>query len=280
MSINFCRKKFPSGRSGRKIDSTLGDLALEEITMANEPSPRSGDVADVAAVVPPRTNHIDGLAPEGALDAAEKIVDEIEMIGEEVAAGYRPPGHSPISPGLRYLHSSRTIHQLVTDRNRAVGVYMAVATLLWTASAALLNANPAGEQILPLALIQKWCLPFTFAVMTVLAVFAGLLLVRTRVGLIYEVAKMNVLLGLPVGRVSRISPLSIFFILQALISLAGGCSAAMCSAYFLRLAGVDPGHLALPAVLIGLAIGVGLMLLYIFSVVHITSDKKLQDVGK
>ena len=35
-----------------------------------------------------------------------------------------------ITPGMRYLHSSRTIHQLVTDRNRAVGIYLAVASLL------------------------------------------------------------------------------------------------------------------------------------------------------
>ena len=44
---------------------------------------------------------------------------------------------------------------------------------------------------------------------------------------IYEVAKMNALLGLPVGRVQRINPLSIFFIMQAIISVAGGASAAL-----------------------------------------------------
>ena len=60
-----------------------------------------------------------------------------------------------------------------------------------------------------------------------LALFIGLLLVRTRVGLIYEVAKMNVLLGLPHGRVQRINVLSIFFLMHLLISTAGGLSAAL-----------------------------------------------------
>jgi hypothetical protein len=251
--------------------------------MANEPTPRPSDVADVAAEVPLRTNQGDGFSvKEAVYESAEQAVDRIEMIGEEVAAGFRPPGHSAVTPGMRYLHCSRTIHQLVTDRNRAVGLYLGVATLLWTASAALMTARPAPSAnfIIPLERIQGWCLPFTFAVLTVLAVFVGLLLVRTRVGLLYEVAKMNALLGLPVGRVSRISPLSIFFLLQALVSLGGGCSAGLFSAYVLALGGVQEGHLFLPAALIGIVVGLLLMLLYVFTVVTITSDKKLQRLGK
>ena len=249
--------------------------------MANEPPARPRDVADMAAALPAAVQRGEGFSvKEAVYESPEKALDDIEMIGEEVAAGFRPPGHSEVTPAMRYLHCSRTIHQLITDRNRAVGLYLAVATLLWTASTALLNANPAGDLILPLELIKKWCLPFTFAVMTVLAVFVGFLLIRTRAGLIYEVAKMNVLLGLPVGRVSRISPLSIFFILQALVSLSGGCSAALLSAYLLRLSGVALGHLALPATLIGVAVGLVLLLLHIFTVLHITSDRKLQDLTK
>src|SRR5436309_1166833 len=96
---------------------------------------------------PPPLAHADGLtisaqAAAEALEPSERRVDEIEMIGEEVAAGFRPPGASEVSAGMRYLHSSRTIHQLVTDRNRAVGLYLAVASLMWTASGALLNAKP------------------------------------------------------------------------------------------------------------------------------------------
>src|SRR5437879_1478800 len=95
-------------------------------------------------------------------DLTEKRVDEIEMIGEEEAAGLRPPGHSEVSAGMRFLHSSRTIHQLVTDRNRAVGVYLAVASLLWTASGAILNARPGVRLMVPIETIQYWCLRATF----------------------------------------------------------------------------------------------------------------------
>src|SRR5262249_15193304 len=144
------------------------------------------------------------------------------MIGEEQASDLPPPGASGVTAGTRYLHASRTIHQLITDRNRAVGIYLAVASLLWTGSAWLLNANPKGALLVPIEEVQRYCLPVTFAVLTFLALFVGLLLVRTRVGLIYEVAKMNVLLGLPIGRVRRISPLSLFFLMHLMVSLAGG----------------------------------------------------------
>src|SRR6516164_2215164 len=139
---------------------------------------------------------------------SEKLVDAIEMIGEEKAAGFDGAGPSQITPGMRYLHSSRTIHQLVTDRNRAVGLYLAVASLLWTATSALQNAPETGSHIIPMGDIKKWSMPFTFAVMTVLAVLVAFLLIRTRAGLIYEAAKMNTLLGLPIGRVKRVNPLS------------------------------------------------------------------------
>ena len=169
---------------------------------------------------------------------SEKLVDAIEMIGEEQAAGFTPPS-SQITPGMRYLHASRTIHQLVTDRNRAVGIYLGVASLLMTASGAIFHANPEGDHlIIPMTLIQRWCLPITFGVLTVLALLMAFLLIRTRVGMIYEVAKMNALLGLPIGRVSHINPLSVFFILQMIISLAGGFTAAMFTLFMVHFA--DP----------------------------------------
>ena len=172
------------------------------------------ELDDIARQLPPtKATGADGFHAKELLDETEKKIDEIEMIGEEVAAGFRPPEASQISPGMRYLHISRTIHQLVTDRNRAVGI-SAVAGLLWTASAAVMNAHEDPAYIIPLSVIKRWCMPFTFAVLTVLAVFMAFLLIRTRIGLIYEVAKMNVLLGLPLGRVKAIQPLSIFFIMQ------------------------------------------------------------------
>src|SRR6516225_9605434 len=81
----------------------------------------------------------DAAAPLDEL--TEKRLDAIEMIGEEEAAGFTAPGGSQVSAGMRYMHSSRTIHQLVTDRNRVVGIYLAVASLLYTASGAVLNAR-------------------------------------------------------------------------------------------------------------------------------------------
>src|SRR5436305_10260532 len=95
-----------------------------------------------------------------------------------------PAPHGLVSAGMRYLHCSRTIHELVTDRNRAVGLFLGVASLLITASSALVNATERGELIIPLVLIQRWCLPITFGVLTVLALFVAFLLIRTRAGLI------------------------------------------------------------------------------------------------
>ena len=212
---------------------------------------------------------------------SEKLVDAIEMIGEEKAAGFDASGPSSVTPGMRYLHSSRTIHQLVTDRNRAVGIYLAVASLLLTASGAVLNAKPEGALIIPIEEIQRWCFPITFAVLTVLALFMGFLLIRTRVGLIYEVAKMNALLGLPVGRVQRVNPLSIYFIMQALISVAGGASAALFTIFMIRLDKPDAVHFA---VWIGVAVGVvvsaALIALYIVTVNYTTADHRLQKLSK
>src|SRR5205085_10475064 len=123
-----------------------------------------------------------------------------------------------------------------------VGIYLAVASLLWTASSALLNIKPENlpHLIVPIQTIQRWCLPATFGALTVLALFIGFLLIRTRIGLIYEVAKMNVLLRLPIGRAQRINPLSVFFILQAFISLAGGASGALFLFYLLVANGFAP----------------------------------------
>lgn len=211
---------------------------------------------------------------------SEKLVDAIEMIGEEKAAQLPPPGLSEVTAGMRYLHCSRTIHQLVTDRNRAVGIFLGVASLLLTASSIIFNAKPAGDLIIPLDKIQKWCLPITFGTLAVLALFIAFLLIRTRIGLIYEVAKMNALLGLPVGRVQRIAPLSIFFIMQAIISLAGGACGGVFSLFMMYLENPEAEHVALPAILIGVAIAAGLMALYVITVNYTTADQRLQTVGK
>jgi hypothetical protein len=198
------------------------------------------------------------------------------MIGEETAAGMRTP-HSEISPGMRYLHASRTIHQLVTDRNRAVGIYLTAASLLMTACGVMLNAHvDDGVMIIPMDTIKRWCLPITFAVLTVLALLMALLLIRTRVGMIYEVAKMNALLGLPLGRVSHLNPLSIFFILQFIISLAGGFTSAMLTIFLLRLGDRVSMEPIGVGIVVGILVTVGLVALYAITVTATTSDEKLR----
>jgi hypothetical protein len=247
-------------------------------------TPPTSDLADITAQVRPATDRTtDGLSMRALdEDAAARLVDQIEMIGEESAAGLRPPGHTDITPGMRYLHSSRTIHQLVSDRNRAVGLFLAVATLMWTASSSVLNAESHGpvELIIPLGVIKEWCLPVTFGTLTIFSLFVSFLLIRTRIGLIYEVAKMNALLGLPVGRVQRVNVLSLFFIMHAMVCVAGGGCGTLFSMYLLRLEGMELDRVLLPSVLIGVAIAVLLMLCYVLTVLHTTSDKKLQNIGK
>jgi hypothetical protein len=210
-------------------------------------------------------------------ELTERRVDEIEMIGEETAAGLPiASGHSEVTAGMRYLHCSRTIHQLVTDRNRAVGIYLAVASLLLTACGALLNAKPTARLLVPIEIIQRWCLPVAFGTLSVLAVFTAFLLIRTRIGLIYEVAKMNVLLGLPIGRVQRIGVLSIFFIMQVLISLAGGGAATLFT-FHLAYAGEGSEGAAMRfGGFAGATLALFLVFLYIGTVLYTTAEGKLK----
>ena len=247
--------------------------------MSSDANPAPKEIQDIAAQLPDsHKGTVDSFDIKGGEGYSEKLVDAIEMIGEEKAAGYDAAGPSEVTPGMRYLHSSRTIHQLVTDRNRAVGIYLAVASLLLTASGAMVHASPHGDLIIPLNEIQRWCLPTAFAALTGLALFVAFLLIRTRVGLIYEVAKMNALLGLPIGRVQRINPLSIHFILQALISCAGGTSAALFSVFMVCLGDADAGYKAVwIGVLVGITVAVLLLVLDAATVIYTTSEKRLHD---
>jgi hypothetical protein len=94
------------------------------------------EIRDIAAQLPDaHQGTVTSFDIKESAGYSEKLVDAIEMIGEEKAASFDGAGPSQVTPGMRYLHSSRTIHQLVTDRNRAVGIYLAVASLLLTASA-------------------------------------------------------------------------------------------------------------------------------------------------
>src|SRR4051794_37759032 len=81
----------------------------------------------------PEEAGMEGLSNDLLDEVAERRFDAIEILGEEQAAELTPPATS-VSVGMRYLHSSRTIQQLINDRNRAVGLYLGVASLLWTGS--------------------------------------------------------------------------------------------------------------------------------------------------
>src|SRR5215813_10510481 len=100
--------------------------------MSTSSKKSASELADIVRQLPDAhqgtTESFDAKAGEGF---SEKLVDAIEMIGEETAAGLPQPGApGQVSAGMRYLHSSRTIHELVTDRNRAVGLFLGVASLL------------------------------------------------------------------------------------------------------------------------------------------------------
>jgi hypothetical protein len=140
-----------------------------------------------------------------------------------------------------------------------------------------LNARPTARLLVPIEALQRACLPVTFGALAVLALFVGFLLIRTRIGLIYEVAKMNVLLGLPIGRVQRVNLLSIFFIMHSLISLAGGCSATLLAYHLLNDGGPGPDARAWAfAAAIGAALTLVLLLLYVGTVLYTTADHKLR----
>ena len=236
-------------------------------------------------------DHQEGLKDQVAADESiDRRLAEIEMIGEEASMGWVPRPHASLSPEVRYLHVSRTIHQLVTDRNRSVGIFLAVASILVAAATGLLNVKQEVSPIIPLKAIQYWCLPVTFATLAVLAVFISVLLIRARIGLIYEVTKMNTLLGLHSKRVERVKPLSIFYVMHLLVVVLGGASVGFFSAMIAydwlddgvlgvkvdpttSAAGVDaPLGIGLAAALVFI---LGLQSLYYLTILRNTTDAKL-----
>lgn len=241
--------------------------------------------------------HIGGLANDfGGEEALDRRLAEIEMLGEEAAIGWKPEAHPPLAPEVRFLHVSRTIHQLVTDRNRSVGIFLAVASILVAAATGLLNVKAEVAPIVPLRTIQYWCLPVTFLTLAGLAVFISFLLIRARIGLIYEVAKLNALQGLHSKRVERVNPLSIFYIMHLLVVVLGGASAGLAGAMlaygWLAEAAVaaapgspealNPGEggaeVAVPlgvGVFVTLGYIAGLLGLYYLTVLRNTTDAKL-----
>jgi hypothetical protein len=210
-------------------------------------------------------------------DSVDATLAAIEMAGEEVAADWKPAAHRPLAPEVRFLHSSRTIHQLITDRNRSVGIFLLVASVLINASAGLLKVDgpTPTDAIIPMSAIRHWCLPVTFGTLAVLGIFTSLLLIRTRIGLIYEVAKMNAMLGLPSTRVERVNPFSIFYLMHLMVAVLGGASAGFTAGMLF--------HASSAAVGLGLAVGVAYVFafqaLYYVTILRATTETKLQAAG-
>jgi hypothetical protein len=211
-------------------------------------------------------------------EAIDRRLAEIELAGEEVAAGWKPVPHMPLAPEVRYLHVSRTIHELVTDRNRSVGIFLGVASLLFAASTALLNARSDVVPIIPLKAIQYWCLPVTFGTLAVLAVFVSLLLIRARIGLIYEVTKMNTLLGLPSKRVERVNPLSIFYLMHLMVVVLGGASAGFVVGMLAHASGNRPAGAIAAGIVIALLFIALFQAVYYLTVLRATTAAKLEKV--
>jgi len=243
-------------------------------------------MSDPAATTPSRPpegdefrEHLDGLKVDMTDDdAVDAKLATIEMAGEEVAAGWRPAPHRPLAPEVRFLHASRTIHQLITDRNRSVGIFLLVASVLINASAGLLKTELTVDPIVPIAAIRYWCLPVTFGTLAVLGIFTSLLLIRTRIGLIYEVAKMNVMLGLPSKRVERVNPLSIFYLMHLMVAVLGGASAGF-TAGMLRLPNGGSRVATVQGMAAALAYVALFQALYYVTVLRATTETKLRAVG-
>jgi hypothetical protein len=211
-------------------------------------------------------------------DAVDRRLAEIEMAGEEAALGLGAASLPRLSPEVRYLHVSRTIHQLITDRNRSVGIFLFVASVLSGASTALLNVRPDVVPIIPLRSIQYWCLPVTFGTLAVIGGFVSMILIRSRIGLIYEVAKLSALLGLPTVRVDRVNPFSIFYLMHLLVAMLGAASAGFTAGMLGHGHGGPVGTTVALGLLVALAYLAGLKTAYYTTILRATSEARLRDV--
>jgi hypothetical protein len=276
-------------RRNGKTPHLEGAMSEPTAPPTTDPKAKAADGAAAPKEKPsPVREHTEGLSVDvSGEDQVDATIAAIEMTGEETATGFHPPPGPHLAHEVLYLHYSRTIHQLVTDRNRAVGIFLFVASVLIGASSALLNAHPAVDPIVPLRAVQYWCFPITFGTLSLIALFISLILIRTRIGLIFEVAKMNALLGLPATRVKRVNPLSIFFLMHLLVVVLGGaCGGLTAGLLAFHFAGKEPalrGDWHAP-VAFGLIIGVLYMIMlqaiYYFTILHNTADQKLREPRK
>ena len=245
-------------------------MSTSSPTPSSVPPARDGKVAE----------HTDGVSIDvSGEDEVDRRLAEIEMAGEEAAIGFKTENLHRISPDVRYLHVSRTIHQLVTDRNRSVGIFLFVASVLTGASTATLNVKADVVPIIPLASIQFWCLPVTFGTLAVIGLFVSLILIRSRIGLIYEVSKLNILLGLPNTRVERVNPLSIFYLMHLLVAILGGASCGFTLGMVASgIYGASRPTAAFLGVVVALLYTGLLKAVYYVTILKATTETKLQGV--
>lgn len=204
----------------------------------------------------------------------------IEMAGEEAAVGWKPTGHNALSPEVRYLHVSRTIHQLISDRNRSVGIYLLVASVAINASSGLLRTELPVDPIIPMQSIRYWCMPVTFGVLAVIGLISSLLLIRSRIGLIYEVTKLNVLMGLPSQRVERVNPLSIFYLMNLLVVLLSGASAGFTYGMLMLPVQGSPRAAVIQGVFVAVVYILLLQAMYYITILRATTETKLDGARK
>ena len=157
-----------------------------------------------------------------------------------------------------------------------MGIFLGVASLLCAASSALLNARADVVPIIPIRSIQYWCLPVTFGTLGVIGVFNSLLLIRARIGLIYEATKMNTLVGLPNKRVDRVNPLSIFYLMHLLVVVLGGASAGLTAGMLASSSGRSTSASVATGMTVAVSYLTLLQALYYLTILRATSDKRLQ----
>ena len=198
------------------------------------------------------------------------------MAGEEVAAGWKPAAHAPALAGGP-LPPHLTDHPPAHHRPQPIGGHLRGRCLAaLRATSALLNARADVVPIIPLRSIQYWCLPVTFGTLGVIGVFNSLLLIRARIGLIYEATKMNALLGLPNRRVERVNPLSIFYLMHLLVVLLGGASAGLTAGMLAHASGRSTTAAVATGVTVGVSYLALLQALYYLTILRATSETRLK----
>jgi len=86
---------------------------------------------------------------------------------------------------------------------------------------------------------------------------------------------------LPIGRVSRLNPLSVHSIMHGIISLCGGATAGLFTVFMMRHADETAVRSSVwVGTLVGVVMVVLLVVAYIVTVNHTTSEERLQQLAQ